>query len=67
MCKGSVSDDDKIRLQLYLDVWHFLRRLCQDFSVDQEDVRDSSELLRVVEDATSGLMDIRRSLGEAVG
>ena len=59
-----VSDDDKIRLQLYLDVLHFLSRMRSDFGVDPADVSSSEELLRVVEEATSsaGLAEARKAL-----
>ena len=54
-----ISDDDKIRLQLYLDVCFFLGRMERVYGVTEGEVEKAGELRKVVEEATRNFADLR--------
>ena len=56
--KEAVSDDDKIRLQLYLDVHYFAGSISEKFNISTAEVEDLEELQKVVTEATAKLSDI---------
>ena len=56
---NKVSDDDKIRLQLYLDVSHYLGRISEEFGLDLVEVSKAKELDEIVSDATKNYEDVR--------
>ena len=57
--RGAISDDDKIRLQLYLDVSFFLGRMEGVYGVKEGEVEKADELRKVVDDATRNYADVR--------
>ena len=57
--RGTISDDDKIRLQLYLDVCFFLGRMERVYGVKEGEVEKAGELRKVVEEATRNFADLR--------
>ena len=57
--RAAISDDDKIRLQLYLDVSFFLGRMERVYGVKEAEVEKAGELRRVVDEATRSYVDIR--------
>ena len=54
---AAVSDDDKIRLQLALDVKAFRAQVESSFAFDAEDLEHFAELRMLVVEATSGLTE----------
>ncbi|XP_052866390.1 conserved oligomeric Golgi complex subunit 2 [Anopheles cruzii] len=48
------SDDDKIRLQLHVDVMHFAQYITEDAAIAREDVSKLPDLIQLVEDAIKG-------------
>jgi len=54
-----ISDDDKIRLQLYVDVSTYAKRMKDEFAVDIEEV---AQLRSAVAEATEALADHRPSV-----
>jgi hypothetical protein len=57
--RGVISDDDKIRLQLYLDANYFLGRMSARYGVGAEEVEKAAALETIVSDATKSFTDIR--------
>ena len=64
--KKAVSDDDKIRLQLLVDVSHYVRVMGQEYGVDVGDVEHAEELLKHVNEATEALNEGKRLAGMTV-
>ena len=57
---AAISDDDKIRLQLFLDVKHFLSEM-ESLGVNKNNVAKTEELMSIVEEATKTLAEARSS------
>eukprot|EP00041_Stephanoeca_diplocostata_P005134 m.56761 g.56761 ORF g.56761 m.56761 type:complete len:713 (-) comp15593_c0_seq2:442-2580(-) len=49
--KDGMSDDNKIRLQLYLDAMEFQRQINQDFGIESRDIQNLERLVKLVSDA----------------
>ena len=53
--KGQVSDDDKIRLQLYVDVMHYLKAM-EQLGIKPQDVDKVEALQELVTQATKNCL-----------
>ena len=53
--KKSISDDDKIQIQLLIDVNHFISKM-ESLEVDKSQVKKIDELEKVIQEATKTLL-----------
>ncbi|TRY61811.1 hypothetical protein TCAL_05704 [Tigriopus californicus] len=54
-----ISDDDKIRLQLYVDVMHLVGTIQGEFDLNPDKVEHLTELVTLVDEATKSMLEIR--------
>lgn len=57
----AVSDDDKIRLQLYVDVMFLVGKIQNEFDLDPGRIEHLAELIVLVDEATKSMLEIRPS------
>ena len=55
----TVSDDDKIRLQLFLDVHFLIDKMDKEFQVKKSEIKKLDELENIVTEATNNLVEFR--------
>lgn len=55
----TVSDDDKIRLQLFLDVHFLIDKMEKEFKVKKSEIKKLDELENIVTEATNNLVEFR--------